>query len=61
MPQVFSETSLPRLVQTKPSALIRGEENKVGFLEREFESEKLSFVHKEESFHSCLLSAYFHS
>ena len=56
VPQVFSETSLPRLVQTKPSALIRGEENKVGFLEREFESEKLSFVHKEESEHSFELS-----
>ena len=56
VPQVFSETSLPRLVQTKPSALIRGEENKVGFLEREFESEKLSLVHKEESEHSFELS-----
>ena len=33
VPHVSSETSLPRLVQNKPSALIRREENKVKFLE----------------------------
>ena len=33
VPHVSSETSLPRLVQNKPSALIRREENKVEFLE----------------------------
>ena len=49
VPQVSSETSLPRLVQNKPSALIRLEENKVEFHEREFQSEKLSFVYKKES------------
>ena len=35
-PQVSSETSLPWLVQNKPSALIRREENKVEFLKRQF-------------------------
>ena len=47
VPQVSSETSLPRLVQNKPSALIRCAENKVEYLERQFHSEKLSFVHKQ--------------
>ena len=56
MPQVFSETSLPRLVKNKPSALIRLEENKVEFLERQFHSEKLPSVHKKESEHSSELS-----
>ena len=55
-PQVSSETSLPRVVQNKPSALIRREENKVEFLEREFQSEKLSFVDKKESEHPFELS-----
>ena len=66
VPQVSSETSLPRLVQNKPSALICREENKVEFLERQFHSDKLSFVHKKESehswtfsFHLCILSAIF--
>ena len=36
------------LVQNKPSALIRCEENKVEFLERQFHGEKLSFVYKKE-------------
>ena len=44
-----SETSLPWLVQNKPSAPIRRVENKVEFLERQFHSEKLSFVHKKET------------
>ena len=72
VPQVSSETSLPWLVQNKPSAPIRRVENKVGSLERQFQSEKLSFVHKKEtehsfershlfSFHLCLLWAYFQS
>ena len=52
IPQVSSKTSLPRLVQNKPSAMIRREDNKVKFLERQFNSEKLSFVHKKESEHS---------
>ena len=52
IPQLSLETSLPRLVQNKPSALIRCEENKFEFFEREFQSEKLSFVHKKESEHS---------
>ena len=43
-----SETSLPWLVQNKPSAPIRRVENKVEFLERQFHSEKLSFVHKRK-------------
>ena len=47
---------LPRLVQNKPSALIRREENKVEFFERQFHSEKLSFVHKNESEQSFELS-----
>ena len=47
VPQVSSETSLPRLVQNKPSALIRCAENRVEYLERQFHSEKLSFVHKK--------------
>ena len=56
IPQVSSETSLPRLVQNKPSALICREENKVEFLERQFHSEKLSFVHKKESKHLLEIS-----
>ena len=56
VPQVSSETSLPWLVQNKPSAPIRRVENKVGFLERQFHSEKLSFVHKKETEHSFELS-----
>ena len=51
-----SETSLPWLVQNKPSAPIRRVENKVEFLERQFHSEKLSFVHKKETEHSFELS-----
>ena len=47
---------LPRLVQNKPSALLRREENKVEFFERQFHSEKLSFVHKNESEQSFQLS-----
>ena len=43
---------LPWLVQNKRSALIRRVENKVEFLERQFHSEKLSFVHKRETEHS---------
>ena len=43
-------------VLDKPSALIRREENKVEFLERQFLSEKVSFVHKKESEHSFELS-----
>ena len=56
VPQVSSEPSLPQLVQTKPSALIRREENKVEFLQSEFQSKKLSFVHKKESEHPFELS-----
>ena len=52
VPQVSSETSLPWLVLNKPSAPIRRVENKVEFLERQFHSEKLSFVHKNETEHS---------
>ena len=51
-----SETSLPWLVKNKPSAPIRRLENKVEFLERQFQSEKLSFVHKKETEHSFELS-----
>ena len=43
-------------VQNKSSALIRREEIKVEFVEREFPSEKLSFVRKKESEHSFELS-----
>ena len=50
-----SEISLPWLVQNKPSAPIRRVENKVEFHERQFHSEKLSFVHKEEIDHSLEL------
>ena len=65
----FRNLSLPRLVQNKPSARIRREENKVGSIERQFYSEKVSFVYKREteyillnlSFHLCLLSEYFQS
>ena len=39
VPQVYSGTSPRRLVQSKPSALIRPEENKVDFLETQFYSE----------------------
>ena len=56
IPQVSSETSMPRLVQNKPSALICREENKVEFLGRQFHSEKLSFVHRKETEHSFELS-----
>ena len=56
VPQVSSETSLPCLVQNKPSAPIRRIENKVEFFERQFHSEKLSFVHKKETEHSFELS-----
>ena len=56
VPQVCSETSLPSLVQNKPSAPIRRVENKVEFPERQFHSEKLSFVHKKETEHSFELS-----
>ena len=56
VPQASSEASLPRLIQNKPSALIRREENKVDFLERQFHSETLSFVHKKETKHSFELS-----
>ena len=51
-----SETSLPWLAQNKPSAPICLIENKVEFLERQFHSEKLSFVHKKETEHSFELS-----
>ena len=51
-----SETSLPCLVQNKPSGPIRRVENKVEFLERQFHSEKLSFVHKKETEHSFELT-----
>ena len=50
--QVSSETSLPRLVQNKPSALFRREENKVGFLETQFHSEKLSSTKRNLSIFS---------
>ena len=56
VPQVSSETSLPWLVQNKPSAPIRRAQNKVEFLQRQFHSEKLSFVHKKETEHSFELS-----
>ena len=46
------KTKIRRLVQNKPSPLIRWEENKVEFLETQFHSEKLSFIHKKESGHS---------
>ena len=48
VPQVSSEASLPWLVKNKPSAPIRRVENKVEFFERQFQSEKLSFVHKRK-------------
>ena len=54
--QVSSEISLPWLVQNKPSAPIRRVENKVEFLDRQFHSEKLLFVHKKETEHSFELS-----
>ena len=56
VPQVSSETSLPWWVRNKPSAPIRPRENRVEFLERQFHSEKLSFVHKKETEHSFELS-----
>ena len=55
VPQVSSETSLPWLVQNKLSAPIRRAQNKVEFLQRQFHSEKLSFVHKKETEHSFQL------
>ena len=45
-----------KTLQNKPSALIRREENKVEFLERPSQSEKLSLVHKKETEHSFELS-----
>ena len=51
-----SETSLPWLVQNKPSAPIRRVENKVEFLERQCHSENRSFVYKKETEHSFELS-----
>ena len=51
-----SETSLPWLVQNKPSAPIRRVENKVEFLERQRHSEKRSFVYKKETEHCFELS-----
>ena len=54
--KVSSETSPPWLVQNKPSALIRRVENKVEFLDRQFHTEKLLFVHKKETEHSFELS-----
>ena len=56
VPQVSSETSLPWLVQNKPSAPIRRVENKVEFLERQCHSENRSFVYKKETEHSFELS-----
>ena len=50
VPQVYPETSLPWLVQNNPS------ENKVEFLERQFHSEKLLFVHKKDTEHPFELS-----
>ena len=52
VPQVSSETLLHQLVQNKASTLIWHEENKVEFLERQFHSKKLLFVHKKETEHS---------
>ena len=51
-----SETSLPRLVQNKPSSLIRREENKVEFLETQFHSEKLSSTKRNQHFFELFLS-----
>ena len=56
VPQASSETSLLWLVQNKPSAPIPRVGNKVEFLERQFHSEKLSFVYKKETEHSFELS-----
>ena len=50
VPQVSSETSLPWLVQNRLSAPICRIENKVEFLERQFHSEKLSFLFPFVSF-----------
>ena len=47
---------LPWLVQNKPSAPICRLENEVEFLERQFHSKQLSFVHKKETEHSFELS-----
>ena len=47
----------------KPSALVRREEDKAEFLERQFNTEKLSFAHKKESEHSfklCLPTCVFY-
>ena len=44
------------LVQNKPNVPIRRVENKVEFLERQFHSEKLSFVYKKETEHSFEIS-----
>ena len=44
------------LVQNKPNAPIHRVENKVEFLERQFHSEKLSFVYKKETEHSLEIS-----
>ena len=51
-----SEASLSCLVPNNPSASIRRVENKVELLERQFHSEKLSFVHKKETEHSFELT-----
>ena len=57
VPQVSSETSLPWLVQNKPSVPIRRVENRVEFLEEQFHNEKLSFDHKKKL--SILLNFFF--
>ena len=44
-----SETSLPWLIQKKVKRSDPPCRNKVEFLERQFHSEKLSFVHKKET------------
>ena len=54
VPQVSSETSLPRWLKT--SQALRSVENKVESLERQCYSEKLSFVQKKETEHSFELS-----
>ena len=51
-----SEASLSCLVPNNPSAPIPRVENKVELLERQFHSEKLSFVHKKETEHSFELT-----
>ena len=46
------------LAQNKPSAPIRRVESKVEFFERQFHSEKLSFVSKKETEHSFALTLF---